>query len=161
MIFASPVMYSLLIVTGLGLDAVWNTFSNICHHIHKSNLRLSLKALSLVRVSCFSVGIETRMISNDWYTSFLCSVGIIDYDGLASSQKRKCLVILRTILVFSTIPCFVYHSLLTKAKPEAVKSQTSKNTRSFKQIKMNLNQTTKNGKASTWRLDWPRRVKSW
>ena len=104
------------------------------------------------------------MISNDWYTSFLCSVGIIDYDGLASSQKRKCLVILRTILVFSTIPCFVYHSLLTKAKPEAVKSQTSKNTRSFKQIKMNLNQTTKNGKASTWRLDWPRRmsvVKSW
>ena len=107
---------------------------------------------------------ESRMISNDWYTSFLRSVGILDYDRLASSQKRKCLVILRTILVFSTIPCFVYHSFLTKAKPEAVKSQTSKNTRSFKLIKMNLNQTTKNGKASTWRLDWPRRmsfVKSW
>ena len=86
--------------------------------------------------------------ANDWYTSFLCSLGIIDYDGLASSQKRKCLVILRTILVFSTIPCFVYHSLLTKAKPEAVKSQTSKNTRSFKQIKMNL--TTKRPKTGTW-----------
>ena len=123
-------------------------------------VQLGLKALTLVRVFSFSVGIETRMISNDWYTSFLCSVGIIDYDydGLASSQKRKCLVILRTILVFSTIPCFVYHSLLTKAKPEAVKSQTSKNTRSFKQIKMNLNQMTKNGKASTWRLDWARRM---
>ena len=31
-------MYSLLIVTGIGLDAVWNTFSNMCHHIHKSNI---------------------------------------------------------------------------------------------------------------------------
>ena len=93
--------------------------------------------------------------------SFLSSVGIINYDGLASSQKRKCLVI--PILLFSVIPCFVYFSLLTKAKPEA---ETSKITRSFNQIKMNIstNQTTKNGKASTWRLDWPRRmsvVKSW
>ena len=65
------------------------------------------------------------MIFNDWYTSFLCFVGILDYDRLASSsQKQKCLVILTTILLFSIIPCFVYHSLLTNAKPEAVKSQT-------------------------------------
>ena len=147
-------------MTRLGLDAVWNTFSNVCHHIHMSNLvwkHLHWSVSSVFRS-------ESRMISNDWYTSFLRSVGILDYDRLASSQKRKCLVILTTILLFSIIPCFVYHSLLTKAKPEAVKSQTSKNTRSFKQIKMNLNQTTKNGKASTWRLDWPRRmsvVKSW
>ena len=89
----------------------------------------------------------------DISTSFLRSVGILDYDRLACSQKRKCLVILTKILLFSVIPCFVYHSLLTKAKSEAVKSQTSKNTRSFKQIKMNLNQTTKNGKASTCNLE--------
>ena len=128
-----------------------NTFSNICHHIHKSNLRLSLKALSLVRVSCFSVGIETRMISNDWYTSFLCSVGIIDYDRLASNPENNFGLFQHPMFY---VLCFMYHSSLTKAKPEAVKSQTSKNTRLFKQIKMNLNQTTKNGKASTWRLDW-------
>ena len=109
-------------MTRLGLDAVWNTFSNVCHHIHMSNLvwkHLHWSVSSVFRS-------ESRMISNDWYTSFLRSVGILDYDRLASSQKRKCLVILRTILVFSTIPCFVYHSLLTKAKPEAVKSQTNK-----------------------------------
>ena len=134
-------------MTRLGLDAVWNTFSNVCHHIHMSNLvwkHLHWSVSSVFRS-------ESRMISNDWYTSFLRSVGILDYDRLASSQKRKCLVILTTILLFSVIPCFMYHSFQTKAKPGAVKSQTSKITRSFK---MNLNQTTKNGKASTWRLDW-------
>ena len=138
----------------LGFDTVWNTFSNVCHHIHMSNLvwkHLHWSVSSVFRS-------ESRMISNDWYTSLLRSLGILDYDRLASSQKRKCLVILTTILLFSIIPCFVYHSLLTKAKSEAVKSQTSKNTRSFKQIKMNLNQTTKNGKASIWRLDWARRM---
>ena len=131
-------------MTRLGLDAVWNTFSNVCHHIHMSNLvwkHLHWSVSSVFRS-------ESRMISNDWYTSFLRSVGILDYDRLACSQKRKCLVILTTILLFSVIPCFVYHSLLTKAKPEAVKSQTSKNTRSFKQIKMNL--TTKRPKTGTW-----------
>ena len=109
-------------MTRLGLDAVWNTFSNVCHHIHMSNLvwkHLHWSVSSVFRS-------ESRMISNDWYTSFLRSVGILDYDRLASSQKRKCLVILTTILLFSIIPCFVYHSLLTKAKPEAVKSQTNK-----------------------------------
>ena len=51
---------------------------------------------------------------------------LIMTDLLVVNQKRKCLVILTTILLFSIIPCFVYHSLLTKAKPEAVKSQTNK-----------------------------------
>ena len=134
--------------------AVWNTFSNVCHvwkHIGPC-------------LQFFGRNPGWSPMTDIWYTSFLRSVGILDYDRLARSQKRNCLVILTTILLFSIIPCFVYHSLLTKAKPEAVKSQTSKNTRSFKQIKMNLNQTTKNGKASIWRLDWARRmsvVKSW
>ena len=87
---------------------------------HTYYVQLSLKALTLLHV--FSVGIQDDL---QWYTSFLRSVRIIDYDGLACRQKRKCLVILTTILLFSIIPCFVYHSLLTKAKPEAVKSQTN------------------------------------
>ena len=150
MIFAFPVIYSILIVTGLGLDAVWNTFSNVCHHhIHMSKL---VWKLTLVRVFSFLVGIQDDL---QWLIYKFSSLrGDPYYDRLASSQKRKCLVILTTILLFSVIPCFVYHSLLTKAKPEAVKSQTSKNTRSFKRIKMNLNQTTINGNPSTWRLDW-------
>ena len=45
---------------------------------------------------------------------------------LEVKNENVCLVILTTILRFSVIPCFVYHSLLTKAKPEAVKSQTNK-----------------------------------
>ena len=111
-------LYSILIVTRLGLDAVWNTFSNVCHHIHMSNLVWKHLHCSM------SFRSESRMISNDWYTSFLRSVGILDYDRLAISQKR--LVILTTILLFSIIPCFVYHSVLTKAKPKGVKSQTNK-----------------------------------
>ena len=50
---------------------------------------------------------------------------LIMTDLLVVKSGNVFLVILTTILLFSVIPCFVYHSLLTKAKPEA---ETSKNT---------------------------------
>ena len=69
---------------------IWNN-SHVCdsiihiHHIHMPNLvwKHSHWSVSSVFRS------ESRMISNDWYTSFLRSVGILDYERLACSQKRK------------------------------------------------------------------------
>ena len=123
-LFPLLAIYSNLIVTRLGLDVVWNTFSNVCHHIHMSNLvwkHLHWSVSSVFRS-------ESRMISNDWYTSFLRSVGILDYDRLASSQKRKCLVILTTILlcpsshVLCTILCWPKQSQ-KPSNPRQVKLQ--------------------------------------